>query len=72
MPWHVSRSEECPPNRPFAVIKDSDGSVEACHVTEDDANDQVKALYSAEMRSKAQEFLRLPELKEATDGREEG
>lgn len=48
MPWHVAKSERCPTSRPFAVIKDSDGTVEGCHATEDDANEQLAALNASE------------------------
>lgn len=48
MPWHVSKSSDCPSSRPWAVIKDSDGSVVACHKTESDAMQQMKALYANE------------------------
>lgn len=48
MPWHVAKSAECPDSKPWAVIKDSDGTVEGCHETEADANDQMKALYANE------------------------
>lgn len=69
MPWHAAKSEQCPMSRPWAVIKDADGEVEGCHMTEADANDQVAALYASETRSKADEYLAgLPELKEYTHG----
>jgi len=48
MPWHVSRSDSCPESRPWAVIKDSDGSVEGCHASESDAKNQMAALYAQE------------------------
>ena len=48
MPYHVGEDASCPADEPYAVIKDADGSVEGCHVTESDAQDQVKALYAAE------------------------
>lgn len=55
MPWHVAKSPECPSSRPWAVIKDDDGSVEGCHETEDDAEGQLTALnisYYGEQRAK--------------------
>ena len=48
MPWHVAKSSECPESKPWAVIKDSDSSVVACHTSEDSANDQMAALYASE------------------------
>jgi HK97 family phage prohead protease len=48
MPWHVSKSDQCGPSKPWAVVKDSDGSVVACHATENDAQAQMAALYAKE------------------------
>jgi HK97 family phage prohead protease len=48
MPWHVAKSAGCPSSRPWAVIKDADGSVAGCHPTEASANDQLAALYASE------------------------
>lgn len=48
MPWHVARSASCPPSKPFAVIKDADGSVVACHPTRAAAQKHVAALYANE------------------------
>lgn len=49
MPWHVvSDSTQCPAGRPYAVIKDSDGSVVGCHATRDDADSHLGALYANE------------------------
>ena len=48
MPWHVAKSSSCPDNRPFAVIKDSDGSTVACHATKESAQKQIAALYASE------------------------
>ena len=47
-PWHVARSGQCPSSKPWAVIKDEDGSIVACHETEADAQDHVAALYANE------------------------
>jgi hypothetical protein len=46
VPWHVGKHEQC--NKPFAVIKDSDGSLAGCHDTKDQADAQVRALYANE------------------------
>ena len=48
MPWHVAKSSSCPSSRPWAVIKDSDSSVVACHATKAGAQSQVNALYAQE------------------------
>jgi hypothetical protein len=48
MPYTVKMSKGCPPDKPWAVIKDSDGKVMGCHVTQDDANKQVGAIYANE------------------------
>jgi HK97 family phage prohead protease len=57
MPWTVEQSAECPESRPWAVVKDSDGSVEGCHATEADANAQLVALNIAEAEGRAYESL---------------
>jgi HK97 family phage prohead protease len=46
MPWHTAKSADCPPSKPWAVIKDADGSKVACHATEEDAKRHVAALYA--------------------------
>src|SRR6184192_1463329 len=48
MPWHVSLSAKCPTSKPYAVIKETDGSVVACHATKRSAQKQVAALYANE------------------------
>ncbi|HEY5985852.1 MAG TPA: HK97 family phage prohead protease [Streptosporangiaceae bacterium] len=49
MPWHVAKTDRCPASRPWGVIKNEDGSVSGrCHATEDEAMDQMHALYAAE------------------------
>lgn len=49
VPWHVARnSSKCPSSKPYAVVKDADGSVAGCHATEASANDQLRALYASE------------------------
>lgn len=46
MPWHIeSDSEFC---NGFAVVKDSNGELEGCHKTEQQAKDQIAALYISE------------------------
>lgn len=48
MPWMIQKSDECPASRPYAVIKESDGSVEGCHESEEAAKKQLAALNIAE------------------------
>lgn len=49
MPWHiVPNSSKCPKSQPFAVVKDSDGSVVGCHATRAKAQRQLAALYANE------------------------
>lgn len=54
MPWHVVKNHnECPDGKPWAVVKDADGSVAGCHTSRDDANAQVAALYANEPKAHA-------------------
>jgi hypothetical protein len=79
MPWHVSKSSECPASKPWAVIKDSNGEVEGCHATKAAANKQLKALYAnegakkmampAKMCVRSVFFTRSANAEEITDGR---
>lgn len=48
MPWSVSKSDRCPASRPWAVTKDDDGSLEGCHSTQAEANQQLAALNANE------------------------
>lgn len=49
MPWSIVKDHsECPTSEPYAVVKDSDGSVEGCHETRDDAEAHMAALYANE------------------------
>lgn len=58
MPWHVvSEHSDCPADRPWAVVKDADGSVVGCHASESEANDQMAALYANEEDSGAVEHF---------------
>lgn len=46
MPWHIDPNNSlC---NGFAVVKDEDGELEGCHKTEQQAKDQIAALYIAE------------------------
>jgi len=53
MPYHVGEpnSHGC---KGFPVIKDSDGKVMGCHVTKQDAINQLKALYVNEPQIKGE------------------
>lgn len=49
MPWNVVRDGgSCGGDKPWAVIKESDGSTAGCHATEGEARDQQSALYAQE------------------------
>lgn len=49
MPYEIMQDhEECPSDSPWAVVKSEDGELMGCHATEDEANDQVAALYASE------------------------
>lgn len=49
VPWHtVHNHAECPDGKPWAVVKDADGSVAGCHESEAAANEQLAALYASE------------------------
>lgn len=49
MPWHIEKGHsKCADSKPYAVVKDSDGSVEGCHPTRAKAEDQMAALYANE------------------------
>lgn len=48
MPWHTDRSTKCPASKPYAVIKDSDGTIQGCHATRAAALTQMAALYAQE------------------------
>ena len=46
MPWHHARSEECPSDKPWAVIADDTGEIVSCNETEEGAMRHVRALYA--------------------------
>lgn len=46
MPWHISNKKEgC---SGYAVVKDDNGEIVGCHKTEEDAKNQLAALYASE------------------------
>lgn len=51
MPWHVTKSDSCPVNSPWAVIKDGTSDISGCHESQAAANDQMAVLYAAEEAS---------------------
>jgi HK97 family phage prohead protease len=52
MPWHiVPESSKCPAGKPYAVIKDADGTLAGCHPTRPLAQKQLAALYANEQQS---------------------
>ena len=57
MPWHIEKSAECPASRPWAVVKDDDGSIEGCHQSEAAAEQQLTALNIAEAEGRAYESI---------------
>lgn len=49
MPWAVKKSEKlCSASMPWAVVKTDDGEVEGCHATQEEADNQLAALYAQE------------------------
>lgn len=65
MPWRISRSGGCPSSRPWAVIKESDGSVVGCHPSRERAVRQQRALYAREASDEADTLNGNPHAKEA-------
>lgn len=54
MPWHlVQNHADCPAGRPWAVVKDADGSVAGCHPSQAEAQQQLSALYVNEPQTAA-------------------
>lgn len=48
MPWHIAKSDECPPDKPWAVLKSGTDEKVACHESREAAQKQVAALYANE------------------------
>jgi HK97 family phage prohead protease len=44
MTYHVAKSDKCPINTPWAVVKDGDGKVLRCHVDRESAQDDMDGL----------------------------
>lgn len=72
MPYHVAKSDQCPANKPWAVIKNSDGSKMGCHPSKSKANQQLKALYANEPKAKTSPMpqtrvVTVPQIRPATN-----
>lgn len=50
MPYTVERSNECPDDRPYAVLKTADRTVMGCHPTPEAAGAQIAAIERAEQQ----------------------
>ncbi len=50
MPWHVSKTSQCPVSKPWGVILEATGKVikGGCHPTEEKAKEHMAALYANE------------------------
>lgn len=49
MPWEVKAgSTDCPPDKPFAVVKKATGETVGCHASKEAAQQQLAALYASE------------------------
>lgn len=71
MPWSKvdgSEVEECNDDQ-IAVVKDEDGTVEGCHDTEEEANDQIAALEASENGRMNERAIALGKLRSAVRNR---
>lgn len=51
MPWHIEKNHSgCPGSKPWAVVKNADGSVAGCHPTKMKAKAHMRALYANEKK----------------------
>lgn len=54
--WFIEKNhEECSDERPWAVVKASDGAVEGCHETREDATAQLRALLQVQAEEREDE-----------------
>lgn len=61
MPYKVIKDGRCSADKPFGVVNDSDNELVSCHVTESDADGQVKLLLAGDMSARSDdESLRGP------------
>src|SRR5262245_21194523 len=57
MPWHIAADHpSCGPKERFAVVADADGTVEGCHPTRAQAEEQMAAMYAAEAAALVVDF----------------
>ncbi len=56
MSYNIERSG-CTDDKPFAVVKESDGEIIGCHATEQEAQKQIEAIYANEEKSSDVEDL---------------
>ena len=61
MPWHIAKGHGCSGAKPWAVVKDSDGSKVGCHATEESAKAQLAALYASERAEQGWAHNLIPE-----------
>lgn len=45
MPWKVSKSDQCPADKPWAMMRSDTGEKRACHATKEMAMKQMALLY---------------------------
>ena len=58
MPYSIAIRKGCSPSKQWAVVKDSDGTIVACHETKESALAQIRVLYASEPAlAKARERL---------------
>lgn len=56
VPWYIERNhEQCSDERPWAVVKEVDGSVEGCHETNEQAVQQIRELEIAEAKKREEQ-----------------
>lgn len=51
MPYEVKKSDKCSASTPWGVFKKDDGSLVACHASEEKANAQIAAIHANEGKS---------------------
>jgi hypothetical protein len=57
MPWHIVADHSGCGKGKFAVVKDADGSVVACHTTRKEASKHMAALYANTPDARSGELL---------------
>lgn len=51
VPYEIRQGESCPPSKPYGVYKQGTSERMGCHVTENDAKNQMEALYANEQKA---------------------